>query len=95
MHRNTYKLFRRASRGWLSILALLLITACGAPPAPSPSGVVTSPSATASTAEPALPAGETAPAGSDPVPARTSKRRPRDNDIKFDRISLEQGLSQS
>jgi GAF domain-containing protein/ligand-binding sensor domain-containing protein/two-component sensor histidine kinase len=29
------------------------------------------------------------------VPARTSKRRPRDNDIKFDRISLEQGLSQS
>ena len=95
MLRNAVMQLRRASGLWLLTMALLVLAACGGPQAPSSSGAATSPPLETPSPEPTPAQQEPTSGDGDGVESRTSNLPPRDNDLKFDRISLEQGLSQS
>jgi len=71
------------------IAGVLLATACRGPTTPSPAPTEGSVETSTAVAPTAIAAADS-PAGSTRPP-----RRARDNDIRFERISLEQGLSQS
>ena len=76
------------------IAAVLLATACSGPAAPSPAPTQGSVEASTVVA-PTATADQDSTTGSSQADATRRPQRARDNDIRFERISLDEGLSQS
>ncbi len=79
----------------LLIILVLSTTACSGLAAPVLPGPATVPTEAVVTAEPAFAPANTASTGGSHAAVALHPRRVQDNDVRFERISLEQGLSQS
>ena len=95
MSQETVKKLARVPVLELLIILVLSTTACSGLAAPISPELAAAPTEAVVTAEPAFAPAKAASTGGSHAAVAPRPRRVQDNDIRFERISLEQGLSQS